>query len=392
MARIAFFLAALGPGVIGMTADNDAGGMLSYLVTGASHGLRWLLPALILLGVPSLFVMWLACRVSQVTHLPYSKVLIGAVGRPVAAAEAVAIFALNVLILVTEFVGMTLALGLAGIPIAVSLPLTFVLVVALTGSHLYARIEELLLRTSVVSLAFIPALLLLHPAPGAFTRAFSAHVANPWFLLLALAGNAIAPWMIYWQQNAAWAGVERTPGQQFWDIATGVISLVIKAGVVLLLGALITGGPSSASDPLRWVYTSGGHLVGMLFALGIFDAGLVAACTISLSSLWTLREAFGAGAEHPSDSPTRGPWLGVHLGTLALSAAFVLLPHLSAGSVALWANALPGVWMPVSLILLGIVVSSRRIMGARVIRPATKVALGAVIAVFLAASVLGLAL
>jgi Mn2+/Fe2+ NRAMP family transporter len=377
------FLLALGPGVIGLCADNDAGGMLSYAVTGASHGLVWLLPALVALAVPTFFVQAVALRVAQASGLPYSKVLIATAGVPLARLEALVLYALNAVTLVTEFVGMALALALAGVPPIVSAPLTFGLVVALTSSRIYPRIEELLLRVAVATIAFLPALLLLHHRPTALAAAFAGRVGDPWFLLLALAGNTLAPWMIYWQQNAVWAGAPRTPRQRLWDLLTGQVAMVVMASAVLLLGALTPGNAAAWASPLAWIAREGGAPAGGLFAVGIFAAGLLAACTISLASLWTLREAMGAGARHPEEAPNRGAWRTVHLLTLALAAAVVLWPGLAAGTLALWAQALGAIWMPVTLLLLFLVARDRRRMGNLVLGPWAQAALALLAAGYL---------
>lgn len=388
--RLGLLLAALGPGVIGLCADNDAGGMLSYLLTGANRALGWFLPALGLFALTTLFIQWLALRVARATGRPYSRLLIACVGRRLARTEAGALYALNTLVLVTEFIGMTLALSLAGVPRSVSLPLCFGLVAALTASRVYPRTERLLLRVAALSLAFVPALLFVHRAPGTLSAGFADPASPPWFLLLALAGNSVAPWMIYWQQNAVWAGTARTERQQVSDLATGVVAMVVMAGVVLVLGSVTAGNPAAWSSPLAWIVGRGGRLSGVLFAVGLFDAGLLAACTVSLSSLWTLREAFGAGARRPGEAPNRGRWRIVHLATLALAAAVVLRPDLASGAVALWAQAMSAVWMPVSLVLLGLVARSRRIMGRAAINPPTQVALGVVAAGFLVLAAVGL--
>lgn len=388
--RVLPFLIALGPGVIGLCADNDAGGMLSYTVTGASHGLAWLLPVLVLLGLPTFFVQSLALRVAEATRLPYSKALTARVGRPMAQIEAMALYGLNTVTLVTEFVGMTLALSLAGVPRGVSVPLTFSLIVALTSARVYPRIEQLLLRVAIGSLAFIPALLLVHHHSGALAAAFGTHAPHAWFLLLALAGNSFAPWMIYWQQNAVWAGAPREPRLRRWDLATGQIAMIIMASAVLLLGAVTPGSSAGWSSPLAWILHDGGKVSGVLFAIGLFDAGLLAACTISLASLWTLREAIGRGAERPDDAPNQGSWRVVHLGTLALAALVVLWPHLSVGGLALWAQALGAVWLPISLVLLGLVATSPRLMGRSVIGPRARLALVGLALGYLTLACLGL--
>ena len=386
------FLLALGPGVIGLSADNDAGGMLSYLVSGASHSLLFLVPTLVLLGLPTLFIGWLALRVAQATHLPYSKTLIQGVGKPLARIEAVALYGMNVLILVTEFMGMTLGLSLLGVPTPISLALTFGLVVMLTGSRMYARTEQLLLCVAGGSLLFIPALLFLHPSTASVAQAFSTHVPDAAFLVLAMVGNAIPPWMIYWQQNAVWAGTARTARQRMWDLCTGQVAMIVMAGTVLLVGGVMPGDGAAWASPVAWIYHDGGHVAGVLFAVGLFDAGLLAACTVSLSSLWTVREAMGRGAKHPAEAPNRGKWRYVHLATLALAAAVVLLPSLNVGSVALWAQAVGAVWMPISLVLLALVASNRRIMGPLTIGPAAQAAVAAMALGYVALAWVGIGL
>ena len=391
MARAAFFLSALGPGVIGLCADNDAGGMLSYLVTGASHDLGWMLPVLLVLVLPTVFIQGVASRVAQATRLPYSKALISGVGKPLVIVEALALYGINTFILVTEFVGMSLALALLGIPVPVGLLGTLGLVLYLTRAQVYPRIERLLLFSALANLAFIPALLVLHRRPHALTMAFSAaHAVNPWFLLLAMAGNAIAPWMIYWQHNAVWAGAERTRRQRRWDLSTGVVAMVVMAVIVLLLGAFTPGSEAAFASPVSWIFHEGGPLAGSLFAVGLFDAGLVACCTVSLSSLWAVREATGRGAHHPCEAPNRGKWMSVHVTTLVAAALVVMTPHLSAGWLALWAQAAGALWMPVSLLFLWMVARNRRIMGQAALGTGAQVGLVAIAAGFLVVGWLGL--
>jgi Mn2+/Fe2+ NRAMP family transporter len=359
-------------------------------VSGESHALAWLLPALVLLGLPTLWVGWLSVRVAQASGLPYSRALAAAVGRPLARVEAVALYLLNGLILVTEFLGMTLALALTGLPQPLALALAFALVVLVTSSRVYPRTEALLLKVAAGSLLFLPALWFVHPSPAAVVAAFSGHAPDGAFLALALAGNAIPPWMIYWQQNAVWAGEERSPGQRLSDLVTGIVAMIALATAVLFLGALTPGDPARWASPVAWIAHGGGRPAGILFAVGLFDAGLLAACTVSLSSLWTLREALGRGLRRPTEAPNRGRWRVVHIATLAAAAAAVLAPGLSPGGVALWAQALGAVWMPVSLTLLGVVASSRRVMGARAIGRHAQYGLAALALAFAALAAVGL--
>jgi Mn2+/Fe2+ NRAMP family transporter len=362
----------------------------SDLVSGAHHVLAVLLPALLVLAVPTWFIQRLALRVARATRRPYSAVLTDAVGRPLVVLEALVLYGLNVLILVTELVGMTLALSLTGLPSWLILAGVFAVVAGMTGQAVYPRIERFLLLTAVANLAFIPALAVAHRRPAAWTAAFlSPAASHPWFLLLAMAGNAVAPWMIYWQHNAVWAGDERTARQRDWDLLTGVLAMILMAAVVLLLGAVIPGRLGAWRSPLVWVLEDGGRPAGILFAVGLFDAGLLAACTVSLSSLWALREAFGRGPAQPTEAPNRGVWRWVHVATLGAAAAVVLIPHLAVGPLVLWAQAAGALWMPVTLVLLGLAARNRRLMGRHAIGPAPQAALAVVAAGFLVLALLG---
>jgi Mn2+/Fe2+ NRAMP family transporter len=350
-------LMALGPGLLGLVADNDAGGLLSYLVTGASHRLALLYPALVLLAPLTYFVQRLAMDVALATRRPYSQAVAQCLGPWVARLDALVLYALNAVILVTEFVGMTLALRLWYVPPGLAQALELACVLLLTSSSIYPQVEQLLLRVAILNLAFLPALLTLHPAPGAWRRAFAWGTATPHnlFLVLALAGNAVSPWMIYWQHDAVWAGPGRGPRQRKLDLAAGVGAQVAVAALVMLLGGLVPSDPHSLASPLAWLRQRAGPLPAGLFALGLLDSGLLAACTISLSSLWTLKGAFRPRTGAARQSPASGRWRLVHALTLAAAAAVTLLPRLAAGTVALWAQALGALWLPVSLAVLGTV-------------------------------------
>ncbi|MCY0882102.1 MAG: divalent metal cation transporter, partial [Firmicutes bacterium] len=196
------WLLIIGPGVLGLVTDNDAGGMISYLLTGASQHLQWFLPALIVMALITYFIQSTALRIAIASRLPFSQLLTNKFGIYVARIDATILHLLNVLILVTEFIGMSGALAFFGMPHTLGLWLSAALVIAFTSFRSYLSLERLLLSLALINLAFIPALFFLPTSPHIWPRLFSGgDSAHLNFLLLALAGNAISPWMIYWQQN-----------------------------------------------------------------------------------------------------------------------------------------------------------------------------------------------
>ncbi|PSR22660.1 MAG: hypothetical protein C7B47_16475, partial [Sulfobacillus thermosulfidooxidans] len=362
--RIMLWFLALGPGVLGMVADNDAGGMLSYLVTGSHNHLPWFVLALFIMAPITFLIQDLALQVALATHLPYSQIIAHKFGSGTAKFNAIILHFLNMMILITEFIGMTSALDFWGVPWNRGLIASFLVVLAVTLFRHVRQMEHLLLMLAVANLAFIPALFLLHPSIHTWHKAlsggFNHHIP---FLLLSLAGNAITPWMIFWQQNAVWAGNVKNLSSGEKDIRTGILAQVFMATVVILIGALAAPVAVSGRNPLLWLQHYGSTTVAGLFAVGLFDAGFLAASTISVSSAWMVQEAFSQKLLAPNTSPTQGRFSILHIATLSVTAAVVLSPHLPTASLALWSQALGALWMPITLAMLGLIARDPQIMG-----------------------------
>lgn len=390
--RILVLLATIGPGVLGLVADNDAGGMMSYLLTGAYGHLAIYGLALLVLAPITFFVQGLAMRIGYATQKPYAAVLKDCYSSRFAKSIAVALHLLNLLVLVTEFAGMAGSLSLLHIPLPLGVLMSFVLVSGLTFYKRYRSVEKLLLIIAVFNLVFIPALFVVHPHVTPFYHIFLGSVSpNAFFLLLALAGNAIAPWMIYWQQNAVVAGGMRSLSEGYKDIRLGIFAQVLMASVVMLTGALAANGHwPSLANPFLWLKAQGSSTTAILFAVGIFDAGFLAANTISFSSSWMLHEAFSLQQEHRLDQLIYGHTRVLHLLSLAIAALIVLTPNFSLGSISLWAQAAGGLFMPLSLFLLGRIASDFGLMGIFVLNKYERYLLRFTIGLYTLVGILGL--
>jgi len=382
---------AIGPGVLGLAADNDAGGMLSYVVTGASHHLWWFLAALAVMAPITYLVQELALRVAFATQKPYGQVIRSRFGGKISRVNGVILHALNMVILVTEFLGMAMGENMIGIPLTTAVILAFVIVMAITSWRQYQSVERMLLWIALINLIFIPVALMLHPSPEAWHIAFGGTFSpNIGFLMLSMAGNAMAPWMIYWQQNAVWAGNVRTLKTGRQDIVIGVVAQVVMAAVVLFIGALTPQHGAIVTNPILWIAHNDGRLIGDLFGLGIFNAGFLAACTISLSSAWMVRESWAPGTRPRQQMPTRGSLFILHALTLGLAALAAIILLIPTGILALWAQALGAMWMPISLIILGIIARDRHMMGPMAIRWRRQILLLVIISIFAYLAILGL--
>src|SRR5690348_13271370 len=107
-AKLKTLLAIVGPGLIVMCGDNDAGAFSTYGQAGQNYGTRLLWTLLLL--VPVLYVnQEMVLRLGAVTGVGHARLLIERFGRSWAGLMVVYLLILNALTLVTEFIGITMA-------------------------------------------------------------------------------------------------------------------------------------------------------------------------------------------------------------------------------------------------------------------------------------------
>ena len=113
-ARSLALLAIIGPGLIVMVGDNDAGGVATYSQAGQNYGtsLLWVL----LLLIPVLIVnQEMVVRLGAVTGVGHARLINERFGRFWGWFCVGDLFLLNFLTIVTEFIGVSLALGYFGV-------------------------------------------------------------------------------------------------------------------------------------------------------------------------------------------------------------------------------------------------------------------------------------
>src|SRR5476649_2432342 len=140
-ARAVTLLAIVGPGLIVMVGDNDAGGVATYSQAGQDYGtsLLWVLVLLI----PVLIVnQEMVVRLGAVTGVGHARLINERFGHFWGWFSVGDLFALNFLTIVTEFIGVSLALSYFGVSKFLSVPIAAVLLVAITLSGSFRRWER----------------------------------------------------------------------------------------------------------------------------------------------------------------------------------------------------------------------------------------------------------
>ena len=366
----------IGPGILVMLGENDAPSMLSYAATGAQYGIGFFLPFILVTFGMAWVVQEMTVRLGAATHRGHAELIFDRFGRFWGLFATADLALGNFLTLVTEFIGMRTGLGFFGIPGWMAVLGGLLVVLAATLSRRYWTWERLVLALAIFNGLFVPVALLAHPNLPAVGRAFVTWSPLPggWHLstltmIMADIGATVTPWMLFFQQSAV---VDKGLSTQeirharldtglgaFLAAAFAIATVIATAPLFHHLSAAAFQSASFAQALQPYV----GHVGAALFALGIFEAGLVAAVTISTSSAYAFGEVARAGRSLNRSPREAWPFYLVLLLSAALAGALVLIPGAPLESIIIIVNVFAVLAMPPALLFLLLLVNDREIMG-----------------------------
>ena len=307
LSRLELFFMLMGPGILVMIADNDAGGVITYAQTGSIFGIGFFIPFMILMLPVAYFVQEMTVRLGAVTHRGHAEMIWKRYGKFWGSFSLGDLVIANFLTLITEFIGITVGMSIFGVPRIVSVIAFVFTVIAIQLFLRYYTWERISLFIAVFNLIFVPLLFFLpHPSIGQVLDSFATWKINGGvsslfiYVLLANLGTTIAPWMLFFQQSSVVdKGLTKNDikiGQR--DTLIGATVMVIVAiAIIILTGATVFGKDPSGTLGIDNILQIFAARVGMfpmeLFALGLIEAGFIAAIAISASTSWAMSEAFG---------------------------------------------------------------------------------------------------
>jgi Mn2+/Fe2+ NRAMP family transporter len=392
----------VGPGILVFLGENDAPSMLSYSASGARFGVGFFVPFIVLTFVMGFVVQEMTVRLGSVSHRGHAELIFDRFGTFWGFFSMADLVLGNFLTLVTEFIGVRAGLSYFGVRPLVAVGCALVIVAAAITTGRYWTWERITLGLAIFNGLFVPAALLAHPAWGQVGHALLhwspfPHGNKSLILLLILSdiGATVTPWMLFFQQSAT---VDK--GMQPRDINSGrldtllgtLLASIFAVAVLLATTPLflhgINAGDYQAAEFAQALRPWIGHAGAALFALGITEAGLVAAITISTSSAYAFGEVLHSG--HSLNRPLRQAWpfYSILLGSACLAAGLVLIPHAPLEFIVLTVNVIAVLAMPPALLFLLLLVNDREVMGEYVNGRWANVA-GVVITVLLVCAGLG---
>ncbi|HZU40644.1 MAG TPA: NRAMP family divalent metal transporter [Solirubrobacteraceae bacterium] len=374
--RVLALLAIIGPGLIVLIGDNDAGGVSTYAQAGQQYGpsLLWVL----LLLIPVLIVnQEMVVRLGAVTGVGHAKLIIERFGRGWGWFESGYLLLQNFLIIVTEFIGVSLALSYFGVSPYISVPVAAAALVAVSASGSFRLWERSMFLFMFGNLLMIPLFFLAHPRGGSIVHHLfvpgirGGATSSAVLLLISIVGTTVAPWQLFFQQSnivdkritPRWINYERL------DTVIGAVIVVVGAGALICATAFGLGGThyfgdfNNAGQTATDLKHAISPLAGGFFAVVLLNASLIGAGVVTLATSYVVGDVFGTrGSLHRSFLEAKG-FYSVFIVVILAAAGIVLIPGAPLGVIIEAVQALCGILLPMTTLFLLMLCNDREVLG-----------------------------
>jgi Mn2+/Fe2+ NRAMP family transporter len=370
-------LAILGPGLIVMVGDNDAGAFGTYTQAGQNYGtsLLWTL----LLLVPVLYVnQEMVLRLGAVTGVGHARLIFERFGKFWGAFSVIDLFLLNALTIVTEFIGISLGLDYLGVSKFWGVSLSALIIIGAASTGDFRRFERFSLLLVFGSLLLVPVFLMVHPPLGQVARDLlvpqlprDAKLNEVMLLIIAIVGTTIARWQLFFQQSYV---IDKRITPRFiryerLDLWLG-IAIVIVGAVAMMAFTSATfadhpefGNFSDAAAVATGIEKYFGRLPGMLFAVALIDASIIGASAVSLSTAYAIGDVLTARHSLHRKPGDAKAFYAVYAGLIVIGAALVLTPGTPLGLLTNLVQTLAGVLLPSATVFLLLLSNDRAVLG-----------------------------
>lgn len=381
-ARLLTLLVIMGPGLITMVGDNDAGGVQTYLQAGQNYGtsLLWTL----FLLIPVLIVnQEMVVRLGVVTGVGHARLIFERFGKFWGLFSVGDLFLLNFLTIVTEFIGFSMALQYFGLSPVISVPLGVLGLIAITITGSFRRWESVMWLCAAISCLMIPLAFLPHPALGPIVHdTFLPGVrgglnGTALLTIIAIVGTTVAPWQLFFQQSnvvdkrltSRWIKYE-----QLDTIIGSFITNITAAGLIVAAAFVFTG--TKFNNNFVDVLTSAKAMtqlgypnMGMLVALILLNASIVGACAVTLSTSYAFGDTFKVNHSLHRTWVEAKVFYGSYAVLVAVAGGIVLIPNAPLGLLTLAVQALAGILLPSATVFLVLLCNDRAVLGPWVNAP-----------------------
>jgi Mn2+/Fe2+ NRAMP family transporter len=370
-------LAIIGPGLIVMAGDNDAGAFGTYSQAGQNYGTHLLWTLLLL--APVLYVnQEMVLRLGAVSGVGHARLILERFGKFWGAFSVIDLFILNALTIVTEFIGISLAVSYLGLPKVPTVIVAAIAVIGAVSTGSFRRFERLCLMLVAFSLLVIPVVLVVHPPIGQVARdvvvpgfPHGAPLSTVMLLVIAIVGTTVAPWQLFFQQSYVidkritprWINYERV------DLIIGIVIVIVGGIAIMAMSAAAFGGHAGfgqftdAGGTAAGIAHFASRTVGDLFAIALIDAAIIGAAAVGLATAYATSDVLNL--KHSLHRPVRQAkgFYACYAALIGLAAALVLTPHVPLGLLTMGVQVLAGVLLPSASVFLLLLCNDKAVLG-----------------------------
>jgi len=376
--NLLIFLSIVGPGIITGSVDNDAGGITTYSVAGATYGYR-LLWTLIPSFIALLTVQEMNARMGIVTGKGLADLIRENFGVRITFYIFVFLLIADIGNTATEFAGVAGSMMVLGVSKYISVPLAAVGVWILVVKGNYKISEKVFLLFSVFLLSYVVSAIMAKPHWGEIGTALvtptiqwdGEYIAT----VLGLVGTTVAPWMQFYMQSSVIEKGIKIGDYKFtvWDVVLGCIATIVVAFFIIVSCAatLHVNGIHihEAKDAAMALGPLAGALASEVFAFGLFIASVFSAAILPLATAFYVCEAFGFEAGIDKRFSEAPQFYSLFTLIIIIAIIIILIPNAPLIAITIWTQVLNAILLPVVLICMMIIVNKREIMEEYVNKP-----------------------
>ncbi len=377
--RLVTFLMVLGPGLIVMIADNDAGAVSSYTQAGAQYGTKLLWLLLILLPC-TYFVQEMVARLGIATGEGLAAMIYKRFGRSWGLFSHATLQLVNFLTMVTEFAAINLAMSKLGVSPYIAVPAVACGLILMVITASYRRWERITIFLCLLDVAWLVYAVWMGPTAGTVLKdslvpsmPFGGITPSYMFLVIAIVGTTIAPWQLFFQQSCVADKRLRFSDLKWERLETfiGAVIVIVMAGCMMLVGdaarryGLLHHG-FSYSDPAQMAEFLGqsyGKIARNGILLLMVNAAVLGTTAISLSSAWAYGEVKGWPSSLELSFSKAPGFYTIYIIAVAAAAGLVLIPQAPLQLIIIGVQVFAGTMLPSAIIFLQLLLNDHELLG-----------------------------
>ncbi len=372
ISKIILFISIMGPGIITANVDNDAGGITTYSIAGASFGysLIWtLLPITIAL----IIIQEMSNRMGVITGKGLSSLIREKFGVKFTFYLMIMILITNFGNVIAEFAGIAASIEIFGLNKFIFIPIIALLVWYLIVKGTYKSIEKIFLIACFFYIAYIITGFIVKPEWYQIKEELITPVFNfrkdAIIMIIGIVGTTIAPWMQFYQQSSVAEKKIKIQDYKYSKLDTIVGCIVVNViafFIIIVCGKVLFQNNihiETAADAAKALKPLAGNYSSYLFAFGLLNASLFAASILPLSTSYSICESFGWETGLDKKLGEAPQFYVLYTLLIVLGSGFVLLPNLSLIKIMLISQVINGIVLPFVLISMLIIINDKGYMG-----------------------------